>query len=440
MILPEVHEVTLDNGFRALLVERRGLPVVASSIWYRVGSRDERTGETGLSHFLEHMMFKGTGRYAKGEIDLLTSKLGGSNNAFTSHDLTAYYFALASDRWETALEIEASRMTDCLLDAGEFAAEKAVVLEELAMGDDDPWTSLYHAVEAESYRVHPYRHPVIGWREDVENATPERMRAYYQRHYGPNRAFLVAVGDFDADRTEARIRELFGGVPVTSAERVSVLAEPEPRGRRLAIERFPAQGDVTRVAMCVPTCRMGEADDFVLDLVSQVLGGSKTSRLYQRLVLDDQTVTAVWVTNEVRLDPGLFCVSAELREGQDPEPVEAAIEEEIEALWRKGPTATELRAARTQLRSAYLFEEETVLGVAMRLGRFEATTAQGYHLLDGVLERYATLGARDVRAVAARLLSAERWSTVRLLPEFAPSRNGHGQNGKPKRRRKRAAR
>jgi zinc protease len=422
-VLPKVRELELDNGFRALLVERRGLPVVASTLWYLVGSRDERTGETGLSHFLEHMMFKGTDRYRKGEIDLLTAKLGGSNNAFTSTDVTAYYFSLASDRWETALEVEASRMTGCLLDDEEFAAEKRVVLEEMAMGEDDPWTCLFHAVEAEVYRVHPYRHPVIGWREDVEKVTVAAMRDYYRRHYGPNRAFLVAVGDFDPVRTEARVRELFGALPA-SAPRAPVIAEPEPRGPRLAIERFPAQGDVIRLAICAPTCRMGEDDDLALDLVSQVLGGSKTSRLYQRLVVDEQTVTAVSVANEVRLDPGLLCITAELREGQDPEPVEAAIAEEIEALRRRGPTAAELRAARTQLRAGYLFEEETVLGVAMRLGRFESNAARGYRLLDGLLERYAAVSAADVKAVVGRYLAPHRCAIVRLLPEADPRANG----------------
>ncbi|MEC8252703.1 MAG: pitrilysin family protein, partial [Planctomycetota bacterium] len=146
-MLPDVDVVELDNGFRALLVERSSLPVVASVLWYQIGSRDERTGETGLSHFLEHMMFKGTDKFGKGAIDQQTSKMGGSNNAFTDTDSTAYYFSLASDRWETALEIEASRMSDCLLDPAEFESEKRVVLEELAMGEDEPWRPLYQAVE-----------------------------------------------------------------------------------------------------------------------------------------------------------------------------------------------------------------------------------------------------------------------------------------------------
>ncbi|MBZ0152012.1 MAG: insulinase family protein, partial [Planctomycetes bacterium] len=206
-MLPDVEVVELDNGFKALLVERGPLPVVASVLWYRVGARDERTAETGVSHFLEHMMFKGTDRFAKGQIDLQTSKMGGSNNAFTDNDSTAYYFSLAADRWETALEIEASRMRSCLLDPAEFASEKNVVLEELAMGEDDPWRPLYQATESMLFQVHPYHHPVIGYREDLERLSARQMRDYYARHYGPNRAFLVVVGAIDRARTAQRIRE-----------------------------------------------------------------------------------------------------------------------------------------------------------------------------------------------------------------------------------------
>ena len=167
-MLPDVDVVELDNGFRALLVERGPLPVVASVLWYQVGSRDEHTGETGLSHFLEHMMFKGTKEFGKGQIDVQTSKMGGSNNAFTDTDSTAYYFSMAADRWETALEIEASRMRGCLLDPVEFESEKSVVLEELAMGEDEPWRPLYQATESMLYQAHPYHHPIIGYKEELE--------------------------------------------------------------------------------------------------------------------------------------------------------------------------------------------------------------------------------------------------------------------------------
>lgn len=420
-MLGDVHEVELDNGFRALLVQRKNLPVVASTLWYRVGSRDERTGETGLSHFLEHMMFKGTDRYAKGEIDLLTSKMGGSNNAFTSHDVTSYYFALASDRWETALEIEASRMTSCTLDTDEFAAEKSVVLEELAMGEDDPWQALYQTLEGAAYQVHPYHHPVIGWRQDLERLEADGMRSYYGRHYGPNRAFLVAVGDLDIARTEERVDELFGSLP-RAEERDPVNVEPEQRGERRAIRYHPGVGEILRGAVSYPTCRMGEADDFTLDVISHVLGGSKTSRFYRRLVLDEQIAANVWVINEVRLDPGLFTIGVELREGRDPEDAEEMLREEIDRLASRGATKAELATARMQLRSSYLFEEETVLDVALRLGRFEATASQGYRLLDDVLERYESVSSADVKAVTRRYLAPRSANVVWLHDE--KKRNG----------------
>ena len=233
-----VHEVELDNGFRALLVERHNLPVVATSLWYGVGARDEHTGESGLSHFLEHMMFKGTSRFAKGEIDLLTSKMGGANNAFTDHDNTVYHFSLPAEKWETALEIEADRMRGCALDPDEFTAEKSVVLEELAMGLDDPWQSLFQSVETLAYQRHPYHRPVIGWREELERVSAAEMRDYYERHYGANRAFFVIAGAIDAQRTEARLQELFGSQP-SATERGPVVAEPTFEGERRAVVHAP---------------------------------------------------------------------------------------------------------------------------------------------------------------------------------------------------------
>ena len=241
-----------------------------------VGSRDERTAETGLSHFLEHMMFKGTERYAKGQIDQVTSLMGGSNNAFTDHDLTAYYFSLASDRWHAALEIEASRMRGCTLDADEFTAEKSVVLEELAMHKDDPWSSMHEAAEAVAYQVHPYHHPIIGWKEDLDRLGVDRMRDYYDRNYGTRRSFLVVVGDIDIAETETRIRELFEGIESSGEERQPVLGEPAAPGPRRAIIRAP--GHTTRMTIAMHTCRMGEQSDFDLDALSCVLSSGNGLR------------------------------------------------------------------------------------------------------------------------------------------------------------------
>jgi zinc protease len=426
-MLPAVHEVHLDNGFRALLVARRTLPVVASMLWYQVGSRDEIAGETGLSHFLEHMMFKGTDKYKKGEIDLLTGRMGGSNNAFTDNDVTAYYFSLAADRWETALEIEASRMRGCLLDEEEFTAEKQVVLEELAMGEDEPWRSLYQATESLLFQVHPYHHPIIGWRGDLERLSVDTMRDYYRRNYGPDRGFLVVLGAIDVPRTKARVQELFGPIAPTGKPRREVLDEPPPRGERRSVIRFP--GQITRMAVAFRTCRMGEDDDFVLDVVSTVLGSGKSSRLYKRLVLEEELVTDVWVMNETRKDPGVFWITAELREKIHPEKVEAVLREEIGKIIQHGVTATELKRARTQLRSGFLFEDETVLDAAMKIGRFEAMSTKGYRQLADVPAVFDGVSNAGLKQVAARYFHDDAWNVVWSMP-----RDGAKPKPKPKKK------
>ena len=420
MKLPAVEELRLDNGFRALLAPRRALPVVATVTWYEVGARDERTGETGLSHFLEHMMFKGTERYPKGQIDLLTSKMGGSNNAFTDNDGTAYYFALAADRWQSALEIEASRMRHCLLDAQEFASEKSVVLEELAMGEDDPWRPLYQATESLLFQVHPYHHPVIGWKQDLERLTVDAMRGYYDRGYGPNRAFIVIAGDIDVAATGERLRELFGALPASAAPRAEVLAEPVQQGERRAVLRTPH--NVTRCCVGFPTCRAGDADDYALDVLAHELGGSKNSRLYKRLVLEDELVTDVSVVNETRLDPGGLFVLTELRDGADPDDVEAALREEIEGLIEAGVARRDLARIRAQIRASFLFQDETVLDLALKLARFQALTPDGWRTLGKVLPTYDALTNKELKAVAARYLRLDRSVWVRALP---------GRRGKP---------
>ncbi len=416
-MLPDVEVVELENGFKALLVERGPLPVVASVLWYRVGSRDERTGETGVSHFLEHMMFKGTERYAKGQIDLQTSKMGGSNNAFTDTDGTAYYFTLASDRWEQALEIEASRMRDCLLDPHEFANEKNVVLEELAMGEDEPWRPLYQATEALLYQVHPYHHPVIGYREDLERLSAQQMRDYYRRNYGPNRAFLVVVGNIDRARTAQRIRELFGPLPRVD-DRTPPLKEPPPLGERRAIMRTPHS--VTRLCIGFPTCRVGERDDYALDLLAHDLGNSKNSRLYRRLVREEELVTDVSVMNETRQEPGAMFVLCELRDGSVPAKVEMIVREEVKALVREGVAKKDLQRIRAQIRASFLFQDESVLDLAMKLGRFEAGTPDGYRTLATVLPTYDSLTPGELRDVATRYLDFDKAAVVWALPGQQP--------------------
>ena len=413
-MLPKVETLLLQNGMRVLMLPRRSLPVVATVLWYEVGARDELSGETGVSHFLEHMMFKGTDRYAKGQIDLLTSKMGGSNNAFTDNDGTAYFFAMASDRWESALEIEASRMRSCLLDPTEFASEKSVVLEELAMGEDEPWRPLYQATESLLFQVHPYHHPVIGWKQDLERLTAAGMRAYYDRNYGPNRAFMVIAGDIDVERTRQKVTELFGSIPATAEPRREVLAEPAMPGERRAVLHTPHS--VTRMCMGFRGARNGERDDYALDVLCHHLGLGKNSLLYKRLVVEEELVTNLSVMNEARLDPGAVFLLFELRDGADPKVVEKLVCEEVKRLVDKGVDKKDLARIREQIRAAFLFEDETVLDTALKVARFESMTPGGWQALEHVVPTITSLDNKELREVAARYFDLDRKCVVWALP------------------------
>ena len=238
-----VQKRVLPNGLTLITKELHDKPVVASVIWYRVGSRNEELGQTGKSHFLEHMLFKGTERYKKGEIDLITLKNGGANNAFTWLDFTAYYFTFASDRWQDALEIESDRMRNTSFAEEEFASEKQVVEEELSIGLDGPWEALENEVWATAFRQHPYHWPTVGWIEDLESATGADMKAYYDKWYHPRNATLVIVGDFNSDEIAEKVEELFGPIPAGPEAKSFRIIEPAAARREA---RYSEKRDARR--------------------------------------------------------------------------------------------------------------------------------------------------------------------------------------------------
>src|SRR5262252_1224432 len=268
-----VRRTVLDNGLTVLTRELHASPVVTAMIWYRVGSRNEELGQTGKSHFLEHMLFKGTDRFKKGAIDLLTLKNGGNNNAFTSHDFTAYYFNFASDRWNVALDIEADRMINCVFDPEEFEAEKKVVIEELKGGLDSPWGLLVQEVNAAAYKVHPYRNPVIGWLGDVERATADEQQAYYRKHYIPNNAILALAGDFDSDQVIDEVSKLFGGISAGSLPTSVRLSEPKQHGEKRIVVRWRSK--VPRIAMAYHAPAIADSDSYALQLLGIILTEGK---------------------------------------------------------------------------------------------------------------------------------------------------------------------
>src|SRR5262245_9169485 len=323
----EVRRTVLDNGLVVLTKESHTSPIVTSMIWYRVGSRNEELGHTGKSHFLEHMLFKGTDRFKKGEIDLITLKNGGGNNAFTSHDFTAYYFNFASDRWDVALEIEADRMVNCAFDLEEFEAEKKVVIEELKTSLDSPWGLLMQDVEAGAFKIHPYHNPVVGWLQDVERATVAQQQAYYRRYYQPNNAILVIAGDFVTDLVLARVSKLFGSMPAGTPPAAMALEEPQQRAERRLKVRWRSK--VPRLSIPYHAPAIAHPDTYPLQVLAVRLAEGKASRLYQRMVEREQSVTFVSAEFGEAKDPTLFHVRSEARGEHSTDEIEASIYGEL---------------------------------------------------------------------------------------------------------------
>jgi len=413
----DVTRTVLSNGLVVLTKEVHTSPIVTSMIWYRVGSRNEEMGHTGKSHFLEHMLFKGTERFKKGQIDLLTLKNGGGNNAFTSHDFTAYYFSFASDRWEVALDMEADRMVSCAFDPEEFEAEKKVVIEELKTGLDSPWGLLLQELEATAYKIHPYRSPIVGWLQDVERATVESQQAYYRRYYHPNNATLVVVGDFDTADVLKKIDHAFGSIPAGPEPGTMVLHEPPQRGERRIVVRWRSK--VPRLAIAYHVPEIAHPDTYALQVLAVVLAEGKASRLYQRMVEREQTVTFVSAEYGESKDPTLFHIRAEARGEHSIDEIEASIYDELANVEANGVTPHELDRAKHQIEAHFILSRERTLDQAILLGQIE--TLYGLNYIDSYLQRINDVTAEDIIQVCERYLGEDNRTVGYLTSDGSES-------------------
>ncbi|MEM8710651.1 MAG: pitrilysin family protein [Planctomycetota bacterium] len=410
-----VYEAALSNGMRVLVAERHLDPVVAVMVWYGVGAQHEEAREAGVSHFLEHMMFKGTETMGQGTIDLETTVLGGSNNAFTTPDHTAYWFEFASDRWERALDLESDRMQSLLLASEDFDSEKQVVLEELSMGLDDPWRSLSQKVSAALFGRHPYSRPVIGYRDTLIPMTVEDMRGHYDRFYRPGNATLVIAGDVDPERAVAAAEERFGKIKDPAPESL-VPRRPQPEPDFSGVLRVNTTWDdqSSRLIMAWPGATFGSDEDFVFDVIVTILTSGKLSRLYRRMVVNEGLATSVSANNDARQAAGGFWIYAEAVAGVEPAALEAALDEEIARLITEAVTEEELTRAKKLLDASDAFESETVTDVAETLGEY-ATDLEWRDALK-VSERRNAVTADAVQELAKRCLRNDRRIIAWSLP------------------------
>jgi zinc protease len=403
-------KTVLSNGLTLITKEVHESPVVATMIWYRVGSRNEELGQTGKSHFLEHMLFKGTDRYRKGEIDLITLTNGGANNAFTWLDFTAYYFTFASDRWHAALEIEANRMRNTSFALKEFEAEKRVVQEELRIGLDGPWEALENEVWAAAFRQHPYHWPTVGWIEDLDAASAADMKAYYDKWYHPRNATLVLVGDFVTADVVARVKRLFGSIPAGPKVKQPGIVEPPQKGEKRVVVKKASP--VERILIGYHAPQVGYPDSYPLHVLEALLSTGKASRLYKRLVEVDQSVTNVKASYHAHIDPSLLYVQAELKPGSELKAVEHAITQELERFRREEVSPAELEKAKRQFEAELVLANEEPLQQAMLLGQYETIAvgemipkeSRGHKYLDSLLPRILAVTASDLARVAGRYL------------------------------------
>ncbi|HLF83520.1 MAG TPA: pitrilysin family protein [Blastocatellia bacterium] len=425
-ITRNVQKAILRNGLTVLTKEMHDKAVVATVIWYRVGSRNEELGQTGKSHFLEHMLFKGTDHYRKGEIDLITHLNGGANNAFTWLDFTAYYFTFASDRWEAALEIEASRMRNTTFVEEEFASEKQVVEEELRIGLDGPWEALENEVWATAFRQHPYHWPTVGWLEDLEAASGADMKAYYDKWYHPRHATLVVAGDFDTVEVLQKIEELFGPIPPGPVIAPLSILEPPQRGeKRLVVKK---QTPVERLLIGYHAPEVAHPDSYALKVAEAILSTGKSSRLYQRLVERDRSVTKADASYHDHIDPSLFYFQAELKPGFKLADVERATFEEIDRLKRGDISPAEIDKAKRQIEASLVLSSEEPLQQATLLGQYETIAfgehvpedSRGYHYLDTLLKRVAAVTTAEIATASQKYFTEDNRTVGYLISDGEP--------------------
>ncbi|WP_221930669.1 M16 family metallopeptidase [Paracoccus marinus] len=417
---PGVGSFTLDNGLQAVVIEDHRAPVVVQMVWYRIGSADEVAGKTGLAHYLEHLMFKGTDTLAPGELSKTVTANGGSDNAFTSYDFTTYFQRIAADRLPLVMRMEADRMANLRIGEDDWQAERQVVLEERAQRtDSDPSALFGEEVSAVQYYNHPYGRPVIGWRAEMEGLTRADALDWYDRHYAPNAAVLVVAGDVTLDQVKALAQEYYGPIAAKpTAERAPRPQEPAQRADRrieMADPRVP-QPVLTRSVMAPERNAGDQKTAAALSVLAELLGGSaQTSVLGRELMLTGKAVYAGASYDGLAVDPTTFALTVAPAPGVSQDDAERLLDEAVAKFLREGPDPAALERVRTGLRAARIYEQDSAHGRAYDYGQGLAVGLTVDDVNDWP-DLLAQVTSEDVMAAAALVLNDARGVTSWLLP------------------------
>jgi zinc protease len=427
-MLGEGHGVTrhiLDNGLTILLKEVHTAPVISWWVLYRVGSRNEPTGHTGISHWVEHMMFKGTPKYPAGVLDKAVDREGGIWNAQTSYDYTAYFETMPASRIALALEAEADRMQNAAFDPDEVESERTVIISERQGSENSPGFWLSEAVRATAFRVHPYHHQIIGDMADLHTMTRDDLYTHYRTFYAPNNAIAVAVGDFDSAEMLAQIKALYGSIPAGAAPPLFNRPEPPQQGERSV--RVEREGSAATIFTAYRAPAATDPDWFKLALVDSILAGAsapggdgignKTSRLYRALV-ETELAASVGGGLYPSIDPYLFSVILTVRDGRQIEEVQAALDAEIDRLVAGDLTQAELDRAKKQAKALFAYGTEGVTGQAFWLAFSE--NFSGYEWYLHYLDHLDAVTLDDVQDASRRYFRRSQ----RTVGWFIPTNSG----------------
>jgi zinc protease len=421
--MPEVLETVLDNGLTVLIRESHAAPVVSCWAGYRVGGRNEYPGVTGISHWVEHMTFKGSPRLAKGDVFRLTARHGGTNNGFTSDDYTIYYETLPSAQLDTALLIESERMGAALFDPDETESERTVIIAERQGNENNSHFLLREAMSAATFTEHPYRWPVIGTREDLERMTRDELYGHYRSYYTPGNAVLAIAGDVEAERAFEQVREYFDPIPAGAIPNGAIPEEPPQTEERRVEVRRPGANAFMSLAYRTPAAQHG--DSYALAMLDAVLSGGKgmgwgasgymgrTARIYRQLV-ETRLAASAGSAFRYSVDPHTFSASLTLRPGGSPEAAEGALLETLEGVAGAPPTEVELARALRQTEAQLAYSREGVSSQAFALVYFQLL--RHWSDRERHLERLRAVTAEDVARVAATYLRPENRTVGWFIP------------------------
>ena len=411
-----ISQFRLDtNGLDVLLVPLTLAPVVTFMITYRVGSRNESMGETGATHFLEHLMFKGTERFSResgNSIFNTLQRVGARVNATTWLDRTNYYELLPEDELEQAIEIEADRMRGAKLDPEDIESERTVILNELDRGENEPLSKLYQTVWSTAFLAHPYRHPTIGWRSDVENLSPDQLRHFYDTFYWPDNATVSVIGSFDEEKTMRLLYEYFGGIPSAPTPTPQVhTVEPQQIGSRHVTVRMTGEPGAVMVAYRAP--RASDDLSAALSVLAVVLGEGKAGRLYTGLV-DSGLAIGVSAVHPLLKDPGLFYAYAMLAPGNAHADVEEKLNAELDRLRSSPVDETELDRAKAIVRADTSFDRDGPFSMASSLN--EAIASGDWKLYLSIPEAVAAVSTDDLLQAAKNIFEPDSRTVGYFVP------------------------